>query len=88
MTHTVEGELLTFFDEWENEAIETWLKERGLEWDQPTVCGSCCGFYSEEYWVRWGKPRADPKDFNIFAADKGIDAHANGGGIWIGAKTT
>jgi len=69
------------FDDWESDAIEAWLKERGYSWDHPTLCGSCCGFYDQEYWVTW-KP-GDARKFDTFAAIAGIGAKAYARGIRI-----
>lgn len=85
MPHEIDQYPLSFFDDWENDAIESWLNKRGLEWDFPTVCGSCCGFYEQEFWIKLTSNEVTA--FNAFARGKGIEAQAHPNGIRIGSPT-
>lgn len=40
-----------YFSSEEKKEIESFLKERGHEWQTNTVCGNCCGMFADEYWV-------------------------------------
>ena len=52
MTYTEEEhEVFTYFTDEEKEKIEGWLEGKNYQWGTATVCGNCCGFYSDEYWV-------------------------------------
>ena len=45
-------EVFHYFTDVEEEKIYTFLKERGYSsFEHNTVCGSCCGMYSDEIWV-------------------------------------
>ena len=76
-------EVFTYFDDWEDEAIEAWLKDHGLSFSFPTLCGSCCGCWNAEYWV--DLTPALVAEFNAFAVEKGIAGVAHTGGIEIGS---
>ena len=39
------------FTEEEDEAIKKYFGEKGYRYSHNTVCGSCCGMYSDTYWV-------------------------------------
>ena len=47
---TQPGQLHYFTDD-EEEIIDSFLRKRGYLWSRATVCGNCCGFYCDEYWV-------------------------------------
>ncbi len=81
MAEYVDQEQLRFWEDWESDAIDEWLTARGYSTDGPTVCGSCCGFYAEERWARLTSEHRAA--FNAFAAEKGIEAKADVGGIRI-----
>jgi hypothetical protein len=83
MSYEVEQDMLCFFDDWEEEKIEAFLSGYGLTAWRPTVCGSCCGFYADEYGVSLSPVQVT--EFNALATDNHMDAHADSFGIYVGA---
>lgn len=49
-TETQETEF-TYFSDKEDKLIKEFLRKKGHTWGHNTVCGDCCGMYSDQYWV-------------------------------------
>lgn len=75
MTYISEQQEIILFDDTEEAKIDKWLTDNGYKWDRATVCGGCCGFYADEYWVNGigGEfKKEDVERFLKFAKKKGI----------------
>ena len=81
MSYTELGEEYVFFTNEEEKKIDGWLEKHNYIWGRATVCGNCCGFYEDQYWVGGigGKWRAgDMNKFKQWAKQNGIDAEVSG----------
>jgi hypothetical protein len=72
----IEETLFTYYDEREEDLIESWLEEHGYTFWRPTVCGDCCGMYEEFYSVngicgKWDS-ETDKQEFIEFAKKNNI----------------
>lgn len=77
------GDNYVYFTDEEDKLIQDWLTAHGYTWWQPTLCGSCCGFYDAEYVPNGIGGEMKPEDvetFRLFAADKQIDCTVDDSG--------
>lgn len=72
MSYVEEQDPIYLFTEEEKEKIESALLDKGYGTGSVAPCGSCCGYYADEYHAR--VKEEDREFFLQLFADKKIDA--------------